>query len=93
MAQYCREIADYRNDQIEKWTYVTDTPLSKEVGVDGYYMRTNNTQQPAEEVKNNILKIKNRNDDNGKMQLWELICVDALALVRFGLRAADDQKY
>ena len=92
MAQYCRETADYWNEQIEKWTYVTDTPLSKEVGVDGYYMRTNNTQQPAEEVKNNVLKIKNRNEDNGKMHLWELICVDALSLVRFGLRAADDPK-
>ncbi|MEO6843942.1 MAG: glycoside hydrolase family 15 protein [Ginsengibacter sp.] len=92
MAQYCLETADYWNDQIEKWIYVTDTPLSKEVGVDGYYMRTNNTHQPAEEVKNNIIKIKNRNEDNGKMHLWELICVDALALVRFGLRAADDPK-
>ena len=92
MAQYCRETADYWNDQIEKWTYITDTPLSKEVGVEGYYMRTNNTQQPAEEVKNNVIKIKNRNDNNGKMHLWELICVDALALVRFGLRTADDPK-
>ena len=92
MAQYCTETADYWNEQIEKWTYVTNTPLSKEVGVDGYYMRTNNTHQPADEVKNNMLKIKNRNDDNGNMHLWELICVDALALVRFGLRSADDPK-
>jgi glucoamylase len=92
MAQYCRETADYWNDQIEKWLYVTNTPLSKEVGVDGYYMRINNTRELAEEVKNNMIKIKNRNDDNGKMHLWELICVDALALVRFGLRAADDPK-
>ncbi len=26
------------------------------------------------------------------MHLYELVCVDALALVRFGLRAADDPK-
>lgn len=92
MAKYCRDTADYWNDQIEKWTYVTDTPLSKEVGVDGYYMRTNNTHEPAEEAKDNFIYIKNRNQENGKMHLWELICVDALALVRFGLRAADDPK-
>ncbi|HEY5463077.1 MAG TPA: glycoside hydrolase family 15 protein [Hanamia sp.] len=92
MAKYCRETADYWNEQIEKWNYVTDTPLSKEVGVDGYYMRTNNTHEPAEDVKNNFIYIKNRNRENGKMHLWELICVDALALVRFGLRAADDPK-
>jgi glucoamylase len=92
LAKYCRETADYWNEQIENWTYITDTPLSKEVGVEGYYMRTNPTQQSAEEVKNNIIYIQNRNPENGKMHLWELICVDALALVRFGLRAPDDPK-
>ncbi len=92
MADYCRSTADYWNEQIEKWTYVTDTPLSKEVGVDGYYMRLNNTHEPAEEVKNNEIYLQNRNQENGKMHLYELICVDALALVRFGLRSADDPK-
>ena len=92
MAKYCRETADYWNEQIENWTYVTDTPLSKEVGVEGYYMRTNPTQEPAETVKDNWIYINNRNRDNGKMHLYELVAVDALALVRFGLRAADDPK-
>ena len=91
-ANYCRETADYWNGEIENWTYVTDTPLSNEVGVDGYYMRINPTSQKAEEVKNNTIVILNRSEDNGKMHLWELICVDALALVRFGLRAPDDPK-
>lgn len=92
MAQYCRETADYWNDEIENWTYVTDTPLSKEVGVDGYYMRVNPTQDTAETIKNNTTYLQNKNDENGKLQLWELVCVDALALVRFGLRAPDDPK-
>lgn len=92
IAQYCLETADYWNEQIENWTYITDTPLSKKVGVDGYYMRINPHHQPAEEVKDNIIYIKNRTRENGKMHLYELICVDALALVRFGLRAADDPK-
>lgn len=92
LAKYCLETADYWNSQIEKWTYVTNTPLAKEVGVEGYYLRTNNTYQPAEDVKNDFIYIKNRNKENGKMHLWELVCVDALALVRFGLRAANDPK-
>lgn len=92
MAKYCRETADYWNDEIENWTYVTDTPLSKEVGVDGYYMRVNPTQDKAETIKNNTTYLQNKNDENGKLQLWELVCVDALALVRFGLRAPDDPK-
>ena len=92
IADYCRQTADFWNEQIENWTYVTDTPLSREVGVEGYYMRINPYNKPAEEIKNEVLYIKNRNRDNGRMQLWELICVDALALVRFGLRTADDPK-
>ncbi len=92
IADYCRATADFWNEQIENWTYVTDTPLSKKVGVDGYYMRTNPYNKSAEEIKNNVLYIKNRTRENGRMQLWELICVDALALVRFGLRQADDPK-
>ena len=92
IAVYCRETADYWNEQIENWTYITDTPLSKEAGVEGYYMRINPYHQPAEEVKNNFIYIKNRTSENGKMHLYELICVDALALVRFGLRAANDPK-
>ena len=92
IAEYCRQTADYWNGQIENWTYITDTPLSKEAGVEGYYMRINPYHRPAEEVKNNFIYIKNRLPENGKMRLYELICVDALALVRFGLRAADDPK-
>lgn len=92
MADYCRSTADFWNEQIEKWTYVTDTPLSNEIGVDGYYMRINPTQEDAEDVKNNVIYLQNRQRENGRMHLYELICVDALALVRFGLRAADDPR-
>lgn len=92
MANFCRETADYWNEQIEKWTYVTDTPLAKKVGVEGYYIRINPSYSAANEVKENVLYLQNRTRENGKIQLQNLVCVDALALVRFGLRAADDTK-
>ena len=92
IAEYCRDTADFWNEQIENWTYVTDTPLSKESRVEGYYMRINPYNLSAEDIKNNFIYIKNRNSENGKMHLWQLICVDALALVRYGLRAADDPR-
>lgn len=92
IAKYCRETADYWNGQIENWTYITDTPLSREAGIDGYYLRINPYHLPAEQIKNEVIHIKNRSEENGKMHLYELVCVDALALVRFGLRAADDPK-
>lgn len=36
LARRCRETADTWNENIERWLYVTDTPLSREVGVEGY---------------------------------------------------------
>ena len=38
-AAYLRETADIWNGQIERWTYATGTPLAKQLGVDGYYVR------------------------------------------------------
>lgn len=90
MAAYCRETADYWNDQIENWLYVTNTPVSQEVGVEGYYMRANTNYSSANQNMHESVYLPNRRHDSGGIQLFELICVDALALVRFGLRAADD---
>lgn len=92
IAKYCRETADYWNEQIENWTYVTDTPLAQETGVEGYYLRINPYHLPAQEVRDDFIYIKNRSREKGKMHLYELVSVDALALVRFGLRNANDPK-
>jgi glucoamylase len=93
MAEYCRETADYWNDSIEKWTYVTGTSLARETGVDGYYIRINPYNSiPACELGDKDIDLKNHKEGEGKTRLNELISVDALALVRFGLRAANDPK-
>ena len=93
LAAYCRDTADYWNAQIESWTYVTDTSLTKKYNVDGYYIRINPYHDiPAEELGDKTINLKNHNGDEGKILINELVSVDALALVRFGLRAADDPK-
>lgn len=92
MANYCRETADFWNENIEQWLYATGTDISKEVGVDGYYIRINPTGVPAEEIKKTFIHLKNHTGDEGKILFGNLISVDALALVRFGLRAADDPR-
>lgn len=93
LAAYCLETADYWNDNIEKWTYVTDTALAKEIGVDGYYIRINPYYDiPASELNDKYITLKNHKNGEGKTLLNELISVDALALVRFGIRAAGDPK-
>ena len=93
VATYCRETADCWNSDIEKWTYVTSTELAKEHGVDGYYIRVNPFADiPANELDDKTIDLKNHHKGEGKMRLKDHISVDALALVRFGLRAANDPK-
>lgn len=93
LAAYCREIADYWNDIIETLTYVTDTPLAKKHGVDGYYIRINPYRDiPASELENRTMTLKNHKNGKGEIIINEHISVDALALVRFGLRSANDPK-
>ncbi|HEY4289841.1 MAG TPA: glycoside hydrolase family 15 protein [Puia sp.] len=93
LADYCRETADTWNGMIEEWTYVTGTPLAAETGVDGYYIRINPYYDiAAAELDDRTIDLKNHAPGTGRVLLNELVSVDALALVRFGLRAADDPK-
>ncbi|MDQ6903488.1 MAG: glycoside hydrolase family 15 protein [Bacteroidota bacterium] len=93
LATYCRETADFWNANVEKWTYVTGTDLAKKYDVDGYYIRINPYHHiDANDLGDKEIDLKNHDNGNGNTKLAELVSVDALALVRFGLRAADDPK-
>jgi glucoamylase len=92
-AAYLRETADAWNEQIEHWIYVTDTALARELGVEGYYVRI----APADSAdacspSAGFVPIKNRPPDQSREPAALLVSPDALALVRFGLRAADDPR-
>jgi glucoamylase len=93
VAEYLRETADLWNSLIERWTYVTGTPLAKKIGVDGYYIRIAPPQvadgpSPAD----GFVPIKNRPAADSDLPMTQVISPDALALVRFGLRAPDDPR-
>ncbi|WP_461449593.1 glycoside hydrolase family 15 protein [Mucilaginibacter sp.] len=92
LGKYCREEADYWNSQIENWLYVKHTPMANEAGVEGYYIRINPTGCLAKDLDGQIIGLKNRPDDEKNVPVNELVSVDALALVRFGLRSAKDPK-
>ena len=92
LAKYCRETADAWNDRIDEWLYVSGTPMAEEVGVDGYYIRLNPKGVPSAELEGEIIGLKNRPADKKDMPVNELVSVDALCLVRFGLRKANDLK-
>jgi glucoamylase len=93
LAEFLRETADNWCDSIEYWTYVEDTPLSRKVGVSGYYVRVAPLDQNGTPAKR-----------LGAVGLWyeplsrsseeaaSIVSPDALAYVRFGLRAADDPR-
>jgi glucoamylase len=92
-AAYLRQTADIWNSNIERWTFVTDTAQSREHGVSGYYVRiASGDVADAGSPMFGFVPIKNRTPDKSAAQASAIASPDALALVRFGLRAADDPR-
>ncbi len=92
-AEYLRETADAWNDSIERWLYVSGTELARQHGVDGYYVRVAEPDRSdAASPRDGFVSIKNRPPDQSTVRAASLVSVDALAFVRFGLRAADDPR-
>ena len=93
IAPYLRETADAWNEGIERWTYVTDTELARQVGVDGYYVRIAPPDEAdAASPAAGFVPIKNRPPGDSRRPAAEIVSPDALALTRFGLRAAGDPR-
>ena len=89
LAPYLRETADAWNDRIERWLHVRGTDLARRAGVDGYYVRI----APADvEEGDEVVALKNRPAAESVGRAEAIVSTDALALVRFGLRAADDPR-
>jgi glucoamylase len=91
VAEYLRQTADIWNDNIERWTYVTGTDLAEKHGVEGYYVRIAPPEEAdASSPAKGFVPIKNRPPGQSKEPASQIVSPDALALVRFGLRAPDD---
>jgi glucoamylase len=86
LAPTLRETADSWHAQLDDWLYVRDTALARRLGLEGYYVRI---RPPGRE---RCVMIRNRSDAAAMAGVDEVISTDALALVRFGLRAADDPR-
>ena len=88
-----RDTADAWNEQIEDWVYVRDTPLAREAGVVGYYIRIA-PESPLTDAPDlhGQVQVRNHEAGTGAISADALISTDALALVRFGLRAPDDPR-
>jgi len=93
LASYLRETADTWNAQVERWTYVTGTDLARQAGVDGHYVRISPPMDgAATPATQGLVPIKNRPAGEDPAPARHIVSPDALALVRFGLRAADDPR-
>jgi glucoamylase len=93
IATYLREIADVWNSSIEHWMYASGTDWCRKFNVEGYYVRIAPKQTGA--GGSNFQKdvdVKNVAASEDSRRASHLISPDALALVRFGLRAADDPR-
>ena len=92
-AQIMRDTADAWNDNIERWVYATGSDLAQQLGIAGYYVRiappdTDGAASPTQ----GFVPIKNKPPGQDGGRAYQIISPDALALVRFGLRAPDDPR-
>jgi len=92
-AQHLRDIADFWNDSIERWTYAGEAELCLQECVRGYYVRITPPEvADAASPTEGFVPIKNRPPGQSNEPAAQIISPDALALVRFGLRAPDDPR-
>ncbi len=93
IGRYLRETADCWNSSVERWTYAEGTELARQCGVPGYYMRIAPPEGAgATSPFAGFVPIKNRPPMEAMQRADHVVSTDFLALVRFGLRAADDSR-
>jgi glucoamylase len=93
VAAYLRETADAWNETIDECLYVRDTDLARQLGIDGYYVRIAPLETAdAASPLGGFVPIKNRPWPQANVPAHQIVSPDALALVRFGLRAPDDPR-
>jgi glucoamylase len=92
-AEFLRDTADAWNDCIDELTYVAGTPLAEQHGLHGYYMRvTPPTIIEKKDVGHLRIKMPNLPFGSKHQKAIDIVSPDAIALVRFGLRSADDPR-
>lgn len=92
-AEFLRNTADAWNDSIDELMYAAGTPLAHKHDVAGYYMRVTPPDIiERKEVGHLRILMPNLPFGSKHQKAVEILSPDALALVRYGLRAADDPR-
>ncbi|HEY4416150.1 MAG TPA: glucan 1,4-alpha-glucosidase [Verrucomicrobiae bacterium] len=90
-ANYLRELADIWNDSIERWIYMDASDWGQKFNVNGYYVRMASPPNNESDFQEPV-DVKNVAQSEEIQLADHLVSPDALALVRFGLRAAADPR-
>ena len=90
-ARFLRDTADDWNSRIEHWTYARNGYFAEANGVDGYYVRIS-PPSGGDSPTDRDVEIRNVPQAEAAMPASHVVSPDALALVRFGLRAPDDPR-
>jgi glucoamylase len=92
-AQFLRETADAWNEAVDELIYASGTGLARQCGVPGYYLRLTPPDAirgtPLDEL---TINLKNHPKGHQTRRVVDIASPDALALVKYGLRAADDPR-
>ncbi len=93
LAPFLRDTADAWFDMLDSWTWASDTPLAREVGVPGYYVRIAPVLVPSAETRlDAAVPVRNRPPGQDRIVANAMVSPDALAYVRYGLRRANDPR-
>jgi glucoamylase len=87
-AAYVLAVADDWNARIEDWTYAAGSDLARAHGVAGHYVRI--VPDPSRPIAGQSVDVRNRGGET--VAADALVALDFLALTRFGLRSARDQR-
>jgi glucoamylase len=85
---YAAALADDWNERLESWCYVRDTPLARQLGVAGYYVRIAERGDAGDEGAT----VRLRNRSGAQVLASALVSLDFSYLVRLGLRRASDPR-
>jgi glucoamylase len=93
LAELLRETADFWNASIEDWTFVRGSALAARFDVPGYYVRIAPPLDGSSVADlAGRLSVRNVASDVSDVPVADVVSQDFTALVRFGLREANDQR-